>query len=345
MLGKHKKIKEESLQAFKFNNIISKKLLFSQTYCDIYLITLINDKAEYIMKEIAFESKAREDEIKKEIFLHKKMSTTVEKPKGFMNFYGYVLIEDLNTMEKTFYLFFDSTSDSLETVLKKKQSAKTRFSFQEIYCTFRILLNCFTYLQLRGLRHGKISSQNIFCDYEGEQLSFSSIKVCDISSVDTEKIQTKSIINKDVLESEIKYLSPEMRNVEINKDFNIFKVDVFALGVLLLELGTFGFPLNLQLKDGEYYFIETNDLANELNIMFKEMRKFFKTKIKPVETKKFEFFMNLLWNMLSLDTQIRPDFLELYKSAIFMSEEDIINHMLIEEKRFITEGLFFSIEK
>jgi len=51
MLGKNKKIKEELIGAFKFSNIISKKLLFSETHCDVYQIKLINDKTEYLMNK------------------------------------------------------------------------------------------------------------------------------------------------------------------------------------------------------------------------------------------------------------------------------------------------------
>ena len=52
--------------------------------------------------------------------------------------------------------------------------------------------------------------------------------------------------------------------------------------------------------------------------------------------------MGLLKSMLCLDIKTRPDFVELYKTSIFMSEEDMINHIMIEEKRYSLEGAFYS---
>lgn len=341
MLGKNKKIKEESLFGFSFSNIISKKLILSQTYCDLFQIKIINEKNEYLMKEIQCENKIKEEEIKKEIFLLKRINSTVEKPNAFMKFYGYAIVEDTFNLEKIYYLFFDLVSESLYTLIKKRKSKKMRFTFAEIYSAYKALLNSFTYLQLRGMRHGKISPQNIFLEYEDE-LSFCSFKICDINSSETSKSQSNIVLEKNIVQSELKYISPEFRNSSIKCDLNLFKVDVFAMGILLLEMCTFDFPTNLDYKEGEFSIVETNELKDELSGLLKDVRRNYRDKIKPFETKKFELFLELLSSMISLDFNIRPDFQELYKASIFMSEEDLINHMLIEEKRYIIEGSFHS---
>ena len=337
MLGKNKKIKEESLTEFKFSNIISKKLLFSETYCDIYQIRLINDKTEYLMKDIFLESNAQEDEIRKEIVIINKINNTVEKPKSFLKFYGFVLVEDTINMEKSFYLFFDLVSDSLASLMKKKKTMKSRFNFNEIYSAYRALLNSMTYLQVRNVRHRKICPENIFCNVE-EELFFSSVKISDFTNSELKQNKSKFLFSKDISDFDIKYASPEMRNLNISNGIDLYKADVFALGILILEMGTFTFPTNLEYKEGEFSYVDTNEVGIELDVMFKDMKKNYKDRIKPLEKNKFEFFMDLLKSMLSLDIQIRPDFIELYKNSIFMSDEDILNHIMIEEKRYTLEG-------
>ena len=283
MLGKNKKIKEEYIKEFKFSNIISKQLLFSETHCDVYLIKLINEKTEYMMKEIFLDSINKEDDIRKEISLINKINNTVEKPKSFLKFHGYAMVEDSSTMEKSFYLIFDLIPDSLATIIKRKKASKFRLNFNEIYSTYRALLNSLTYLQLRNIRHRKINSQNIFCELE-EEIYFNSIKLCDYKAFELKQNKSKFLFMKDLPESETKYISPE---VEINDENDLYKVDVFALGILILEMGTYKFPTNLENQEGE--FIDKNELEGEIEEMFNEMMKIYKEKIKPLEKKSLNF--------------------------------------------------------
>jgi len=262
-----------------------------------------------------------------------------------LKFHGYAVIEDNLTFERSFFLFFDLVSDSLASIIKKKRSSKIRFHFQEIYSTYRALLNSFTYSQMRNIRHSKICPQNIMCESEEEEIYFSSIRICDFAVGEEKQNKSKLSFGKDLPDSEIKYLSPELRNHDLKEGADYYKADVFALGILILEMGTFKFPSNLEYKEDEFIFVETKDLAIELEEMMKEMKLIYKERIRPVDRKKFEFFMNLLELMLSLEITSRPDFLELYKRSIFMCDEDILNHMMIEEKRYSMEGEVFWIDK
>lgn len=346
MLGKNKKIKEEFISTFKFSDVISRKLLFTETHCEVYQAKLINDKTEYLMKEILIDNVTNKEEtVRKELFLINKINNTVQKPKAFLKFHGYVLIEDTQTFERSFLLFFDLVPENLALLLKRKKSTKARFNFQEIYSLYRALLNCLTYAQLRHVRHRKICPQNIFCESE-EELYFSSIRVSDFAAAEEQrKNKSKQLLGSDISDFEVKYLSPELRNSGLEEEVDFYKADVFALGILLLEMATFMFPTNLEYNEQQYIFVNTSDLAHELGDMIKEMRRIYSERIKPVEKAKFEFFIGLLESMLSLDPAARPDFNELYKKSIFMSEEDILNHMMIEEKRYTMEGILFCFEK
>ena len=341
MLGKNKKIKEEFISTFKFSDVISRKLLFTETHCEVYQAKLVNDKTEYLMKEILIDNVTNKEEaVRKELFLINKINSTIQKPKTFLKFHGYVVIEDTQTFERSFLFFFDLVPENLALLLKRKKSTKARFNFQEIYSLYRALLNCLTYTQLRHVRHRKICPQNIFCESD-EELYFSSIRVSDFAPAEEPKNKTKQLFGNNISDFEVKYLSPEERNSGFEEEVDFYKADVFALGILLLEMGTFMFPTNLEYNEQQYIFVNTSDLAHELADMIKEMRRIYSERIKPVERAKFEFFIGLLESMLSLDPATRPDFIELYKKSIFMSEEDILNHMMIEEKRYTMEGFLY----
>lgn len=207
MLSKNKKIKEENIRTFKFSNVVSKKLLFSQNYCDVYQIKLMNEPHnELLMKEILLDGiNNSEERIRKEILILNKINNTVEKPKTFLKFHGYVVIEDSLSFEKSFLLFFDLVSDSLATAIKKKRASKGRFSFNELYSVYRALLNVLTYCQVRNVRVRKTCPENILCEIE-EEIYFCSIKVGGFAVDVARETNSGFLFQKDIPISETRYL-------------------------------------------------------------------------------------------------------------------------------------------
>lgn len=119
--------------------------------------------------------------------------------------------------------------DTLEDYRRARSRAKKQVTVRELW---EILTGCcsgFSYLQMKNIQHNSVRSSNIYIDNTGR------IKIADpeIKGLDS---------NYELFEKQIPgvYLSPNellsLKHGEKMPNHNCYRSDVFAMGVVLLEL-------------------------------------------------------------------------------------------------------------
>ena len=234
---------------------------------------LINSKT-FAVKKI--KPRIEKATLYKEIDFLNKMYLYSHKPKVFPKYFGYAIEISSILHEPTGYdLFFEFC----EFDLRKKLLVDKSLTFDTIKQYFYDLIRVFCFLQSKGWAHRDIKPDNLLIDSQNQIkiIAFGTIEkfdVCDLQKI-YEFIGTNP------------YKSPEFVLAEINKEktihVNLFKADVFSLGLVGLEMGG--------VYDSENF--ERLQTINAFQNKIKQCLHSFKRNFKPKLTKMREtqFFL------------------------------------------------------
>ena len=329
-LKKKKEYEKEIMELKKIISEISPKTLpkkFNQINLDdltIYkefasgsfgTLSLAVDKQtgshKYAIKTIST-SKKDEEEITREIQIWEKFDKS-EKTSALPKYYNYFREEISSKIRKTidYHLVFDYFPKSLKEVIDDLKQTKDEndnvdhFPLKKLFNFSRKIINTLAYMQTFKVCHRDLKPDNFMVDEKCENvfvIDFGESKI--VKHYNTNVFKT--------LAGTPKYLSPELFKVlvfggsseENLKKLNIFKSDVFALGLVLLKLGI----LKLPKRDKDEKIYEKN--------IEKCILEFGKTYRNEAEMENFieelDFLLDLLRQSLVLVPAERPDFIELF---------------------------------
>lgn len=176
----------------------------------------------------------------------------------------------------------------LQRYLEKRIYAREPFTEAEMMAYLKQLVSVFKFMQEKDVSHRDIKPQNLFMFENGQK-----IKVGDLgSAISSQDYQKKSIAGTPL------YLSPALRQNYANGggmfgvDHNLFKSDVYSLGLTLL------------------YMASLRDVADLTNLDRLEDK--INSRINEI-TPRYPEFVKHLRNMLRVDETSRYDFKELDK--------------------------------
>lgn len=214
------------------------------------------------------------------------------------------------------YMFSLPQPKSLVEEISERVKDGRFFLEEELRNLYSQMLEAFSYLQTLSIAHRDIKPDNILLDLQGQ------VKVCDFGLAKT--------INQTgpatVCASQF-YASPVLREAMITGgkqwvDHNVFKSDVFSLGMTLLHLSLLYLPENAY-------------MLNE------KLRVCIDSGLNDLTRKYSDSWVNLLRLMLRMDENQRPDFLTL-KNPDQYADDDYLPQIQAGEE--VSEPLKLSVK-
>ena len=288
---------------------IREKPINSGSYGTLYRATLKTDTShKYAIKTMSIQNK-NEEEIKKEINIWT-MLQNCDKPRSFPEFYQYFQKETTNLVKTIeYHLVFDYYPFSLRSVINSlKENKEDRpFPLEKLIYFSQCLINALAYLQTLKVCHRDIKPENLLLDETWDQIyiiDFGESKELDnYATVKTKLVGTP------------KYLSPELYKILIEQEqgattqenfgtINVLKSDVFALGLVLLELGILELPKRN---------IDVDVYAKNISLGIKKFRNIYDKIAEELNLKKeLDNLVGLMNLCLQIEYQRRTDFIGLF---------------------------------
>lgn len=213
--------------------------------------------------------------------------------------------EVLNEDFQAIYLLMEPLEITLKEQIKKRAQNSTYFSFSEIKRLVRDLFQPFCFLEKEMIAHQDIKPANIMMNEEGRY------KIVDVWTA-------KNLFGQDFLQSSFPvegtliYCSPEkiqalLKHQGVFKG-NLFKCDVFSLGLVILHAATLKKIKGLNTSD-----------ENAKNLLLQ--------RISEVEERYNKTLGSLLRLFLEIDCEKRKSFIEINEENFFelFSEESNFN--------------------
>ena len=190
-------------------------------------------------------------------------------------------------------LYFEPYKSDLADDIYKRKKINLYYAEHELLTLMDRLVSVLAMLQKNDVAHGNICSQNILINEKDL------VKIADHCMLTSEYSQYYQALNGIISN----YMAPELmqllakshKNIEIFNDYR-HKSDVFALGMLFLELA----------------LLDSNDTCYDWKI-FALLEKNLIGRVDRVKSKYSKILLNLLTSMLNLNSERRPDFIELKK--------------------------------
>ena len=277
---------EEPKEIFEPNEFINLKRIGEGTYGKIYLVQWKKNNQKFAMKK---EKIKGNESLKKN-----KAKTNIVKnfikntgSKGVIKIYADLSKKKGN--EFYYYVLMELAEKDWEKELFDRQRYKQYYKEKELFVIMKQLISTLSLLQKNHITHRDIKPQNIL-------ISKGFYKISDFG-------EARVLIREGIIVSRVRgtelYMSPILFNGLILKlsqiSHNTFKSDVFSLGMCLF------FACTLTL----------NSLCDirELNDM-----KLVKDQLLKYLSNRYSFkLINILYEMLQLDENNRPDFITLEK--------------------------------
>ena len=206
--------------------------------------------------------------------------------KGIIKIYGSQC-NTINDKEYNFYVLMELAEIDWEKEIKKRKQLKNYYTEGELYEITRQLIKTFSLLQKNNITHRDIKPQNIL-------IVNNVYKICDFG--EAKVTEGNSVIRQTIKGTEL-YMSPILfRALNKRQNYiihNTYKSDVFSLGMCLFLAATLTFRSLYEIR-------ELKDMNMIKNILEKYL------------IVKYSYnFVNILFKMLEINENLRPDFIEL----------------------------------
>jgi serine/threonine protein kinase len=256
---------------------------FGKIYCSEWK----KNNKYYAMKKMILKKK---EEIKKNNDQTNLVYNFLKKThnKGIIKIYGSQC-NTINDKEYNFYVLMELAEIDWEKEIKKRKQLKNYYTEGELYEITRQLIKTFSLLQKNNITHRDIKPQNIL-------IVNNVYKICDFG--EAKVTEGNSVIRQTIKGTEL-YMSPILFSA-LNKRqnyiiHNTYKSDVFSLGMCLFLAATLTFRSLYEIR-------ELKDMNMIKNILEKYL------------IVKYSYnFVNILFKMLEINENLRPDFIELDK--------------------------------
>ena len=282
---------EDELKSFDYNeyNIITQ--LGQGTFGKIYLVEDKEKKLFSMKKIILSEELDLEDIIKEYKLCHKLKHNNIVKILGLCK-------TKFDSTTFVIYILMEVGLNDWEKEIKNNIEKKIKYSEEELINILKQLINALSFLQSKNVSHRDIKPHNvlIFKDKIYKIADFGEAK-------QISKINQNQQIN--TLRGTELYMSPllfnGLRTNQIDIKHNLFKSDVYSLGLCILYAATLNIDFIYEIR--KY-------------VDFDEVKKFI---FDILNENYSQNFIQVVQKMLEINEKFRPDFIEL---------EDIVNNML-----------------
>jgi len=201
--------------------------------------------------------------------------------------YGSVC-EQVGLKEYKYYILMELAETDLEEEINYRSKHNLYYSEDEIFYMIHQLVQCLALLQKHNISHRDVKPQNIL-------ILNGMYKICDFG--EARIISGKNgYIHQPIRGSEL-YMSPilfdALNNHESSIIHNSYKSDVFSLGMCLFLVATLSF-------ESVYEIREEKNMKMIRNILEKYLIPHYS-----------DYLVNILYHMLQIDEELRPNFIEL----------------------------------
>jgi len=232
---------EEHLEYISFSCLDLKTKINIGAHCEVWKFEDKSTHEPYAVKIIIQEGPELSVTTKKEIENLKLIQKSFDRPLCFLNFFGWILIEERNPdfefKEIKCCLIFEIATGTLADLIKKMRNLKQFLPFDDFYRYTRTLIEGMAFLQSKGITHRDIKPDNILIKQE-ENKSYT-IKIADFS--ESRLDIPNSTLQNMTIKGTPSYLSPELFYSWASRnelEHNPYRSDVYSLGLTLLELAT-----------------------------------------------------------------------------------------------------------
>ena len=277
---------EDELKEFNFNDYKIITQLGQGTFGKIYLVQDKNNELFSMKKIILSEELDVQSVINEYKMCQKLKHSNVVKILGIYN----------NKLDRTTYVVYVLMEVGLtdwEKEIRKYNDKNLEYTEKELIEIIKQLSSVLSFLQRNNISHRDIKPQNILV------FKNSIYKVADFGEAKQIDNIAKNLINYSLRGTEL-YMSPllfnGLRNGQIDIKHNLFKSDVYSLGLCVL-----------------YAAVTNNKPLYEIRkyVDMPGVKKYLEKLLKGKYSSKF---LSLLISMLEIHEKNRPDFIELEKT-------------------------------
>ena len=273
---------QDNLEEFNFDDYTILSQIGEGTFGKIYLVKDKNNKL-FSMKKLLISDEIDYNNIIKEYKLcHSLKHENIVKLLGIHH-------HKLDKTTFAIYILMEVGKNDWEKEIKERMTSNNYYSEKELINIIKQLSSSLSFLQNNNISHRDIKPQNVLVFPNNHY------KVADFG--EAKKINYKNIRN--TLRGTQIYMSPllfnGLKHNKIDIKHNLFKSDIYSLGLCLLYSSTF--------KLGNLYEIRKISDRNSLKIFIEE----------NLTGKYSDNFINLLLKMLEINENDRIDFIDLKK--------------------------------
>ena len=276
---------EENFKPNEFK--IQEKIGFG-SFGKIYNVRWIRNNKNYAMKIINLEHLEDIDDTQKKLKIMKDFCKETNSL-GIIKTYGN-LYEKIGKNEYKYYILMELAETDWEQEINFRNKQNLYYTKQELFDIIKQLVTCYALLQKNNISHRDVKPQNVL-------ILNGLYKLCDFG--EARNISGKNgYIHQPIRGSEL-YMSPilfdALNNNQLDVLHNSYKSDVFSLGMCIFLAATLSF-------DCLYEIREEKNMKNIKKILEKYLIPHYPRNL-----------VNILYNMLQIDEDLRPNFIELEK--------------------------------
>ena len=193
------------------------------------------------------------------------------------------------------YVLMDLAKRDWEKEIMARKTRRKYYSEDELIRILKCLVNTFAELQRHNIAHRDIKPQNIllFENDEFKIADFGEAKELINKNKEKKDTITQTIRGTELYMSPILFFSLQKSDNSKYTEHNVFKSDVFSLGLCFLFAATLTFNALCDIRE----------LTDMISIKL-ALQKYLKSRYS-------ERFMNIIFGMLEIDEKNREDFIEL----------------------------------
>ena len=254
----------------------------------IYKVRWMQNNKNYAMKIINLKFFEDIEDTQKKIKLMGDFCRKTNAP-GIIKIYGNVY-EKAGNNDYKFYILMELAQTDWEQEINFRNKKNLFYTQTELFDIIKQLVFCYSSLQKNNISHRDVKPQNIL-------VLNGLYKICDFGEART--ISGKNgYIHQPIRGSEL-YMSPilfdALNNNQTDVLHNSYKSDVFSLGMCFFLAATLSF-------DSLYEIREEKNMKKIKNILEKFLLEHYSKNL-----------VDILYNMLQVDEDLRPNFIELEK--------------------------------
>jgi hypothetical protein len=254
----------------------------------IYKVRWIRNNENYAMKIINIKHFDDIDDTQKKLKIMRDFCKETNS-QGIIKTYGN-LYEKIGREDYKYYILMELAQTDWEQEIKMRDKKQLFYTQPELFDIIKQLVSCYSLLQKNNISHRDVKPQNVL-------ILNGLYKLCDFG--EARNISGKNgYIHQPIRGSEL-YMSPilfdALNNNQIDVLHNSYKSDVFSLGMCIFLAATLSFDSLYEIREE------------------KDMKIIKKILVKYLVPRYSKNLVDILYNMLEIDEDLRPNFIELEK--------------------------------